>query len=125
MAMNFGTFNSTQLTGSGLVTSSISGATLFDFRNNGNSAYFIMEDNGRLSGSLDYTASIGFISGSYSSSQIPNFSTSSAHLMGVVVPSKNDHKFLGTGSFLFTPSDNTTSGSIRLRAAGDFTVTIT
>ena len=121
-----GSFSSTQLTGSGITTASLGRATTFDFRNNGNSAYFVLEDTARSGSSVGgvFSASIGHLSGSFSTSQIPTLVTSSKYLMGAVVPSINSN-FLGTGSVTFTPSDTTTSGSIRLRGVGNYTLIIT
>jgi hypothetical protein len=112
-----GSFSSTQLTGSGIISASLSGSTFFDFRNLGNSAYFILEDDGR-SGPDIYTSSIGFAAGSSSISQVTLVSSSN-YIFGVVIPSINS-SFNGTGSFTFTPADNTTSGSIRLRGTGNY-----
>jgi len=116
-----GSFSSTQLVGNGIVSASLSGSTLFDFKNLGNSAYFIFEDDGR-SGPEIYTSSIGFAAGSSSISQVTLVSSSN-YIFGVVIPSINSN-FNGTGSFIFSPSDNTTSGSIRLRGAGDYNFSI-
>ncbi len=116
-----GSFSSTQLIGSGIVTSSLLNSTLFDFRNSGNSAYLIFEDDGR-SGPDIYTSSIGFAAGSSSISQVTLVSSSN-YIFGVVIPSVNSN-FNGTGSFTFTPSNITGNGNIRLRGTGDYSLNI-